>query len=61
MNSTLIVSSSSDSASAQKRFNQLLEEQRRKAKEKFGAMCPAWSLIWSKRASSKDDQYNEWL
>ena len=40
INWTLIVSSSSDSASTQKRFNKLLEEQRRKDEEKFGAMCP---------------------
>ena len=40
INWNLIVSSSSDSASTQKRFNKLLEEERRKDEEKFGAMCP---------------------
>ena len=39
INWTLIVSLSSDSASTQKRFNKLLEEQRKKD-ERFGAMYP---------------------
>ena len=39
INWTLMVSSSSDSASTQKRFN-LLEEQKRKDEEKFGALFP---------------------
>lgn len=40
INWTLIVSSSSDSASTQKRFNKLLQEEREKDEERFGAMCP---------------------
>ena len=40
INWTLIVSSSSDSASTQERFNKLLEE-RAKDEEKFGDVCPA--------------------
>ena len=41
INWTLIVSSSSDSASTQKRSNKLLEEERAKDEEKFGDVCPA--------------------
>ena len=40
LNWTLIVSSSSDSASTQKRFNKLVEEQREEDEKKFGASCP---------------------
>ena len=48
INWTLIVSSSSDSASTQKRFNKLLDEQRAKDVEKFGEVCPeAFDLVES--------------
>ena len=40
LNWTLIVSSSSDSASTQKRFNRLLELQREEDERKFGTACP---------------------
>ena len=40
INWTLIASSSSDSASTQKRFNKLLEQERTKDEEKFGDVCP---------------------
>lgn len=40
INWTLIASSSSDSASTQKRFNKLLQDQKKKDEEKFGTMCP---------------------
>ena len=46
INWTLIVSSSSDSGSAQKRFNKLLEEKRVEDEEKFGKVCPeAFELV----------------
>ena len=40
INWTLIVSSSSDSASTQKRFNKLLEEETAKDADRFGELCP---------------------
>ena len=40
INWTLIASSSSDSASTQKRFNKLLEEERAKDGQRFGEVCP---------------------
>ena len=40
INWTLIASSSSDSASTQKRFNKLLEEERAKDAQRFGEVCP---------------------
>ena len=40
INWTLIVSSTSDSASTQKRFNKLIEDERCKDEERFGATCP---------------------
>ena len=40
INWTLTASSSSDSASTQKRFNKLLEQERGKDEEKFGDVCP---------------------
>ena len=40
LNWTLIVSSSSDSASTQKRFNRLLQLQREEDERKFGTACP---------------------
>ena len=40
INWTLIASSSSDSASTQKRFNKLLEEERARDAERFGEACP---------------------
>ena len=40
INWTLIQSSSSDSASTQKKFNKLLEEKREEDREKFGPTCP---------------------
>ena len=40
LNWTLIISSSSDSASTQKRFNKLLEQQREEDERKFGTACP---------------------
>ena len=40
INWTLIQSSSSDSASTQKKFNKLLEEKREEDREKFGPACP---------------------
>lgn len=40
INWTLIVSSSSDSASTQKRFNKLVQEQRDNDERRFGAVCP---------------------
>ena len=40
INWTLIISSSSDSASTQKRFNKLLEEKRARDADRFGELCP---------------------
>ena len=46
INWTMIISSSSDSASTQKRFNRLLEEQRSRDEEVFGEVSPeAFELV----------------